>query len=252
VSAAAAVRQLLTRLSDEQVEALARACDGLTSPPGELGSVVAGGGPAAAQDVAALVSAWRAAGGMTGDGVALALRVGLAARRAADTRAAKPVWTGPGANGEQRLTAGVLHELIDGARERVLLVSYAAYTLREVAFDLSTAVDRGCSVDVLFETEEDSEGEYHGPGAAAYAEIEGITRWRWPAGARPESGAALHAKVLVVDGRRALVGSANLTPRALGRNLEAGVLINDPDVAAALDAHVRTLMAQGLLVRSNA
>lgn len=249
MSAAAAIRQVLGRLSDEQVEALARACEGLTSPPGELGSVVAGAGPAAAKDVVELISVWNATHGLTGDGVALALRVALAARRDADMRAAKAVWTGPGTEGKQRLTAGVLHELISSARQRVLLVSFAAYTLREVAVDLTSAVERGCSVDVLFETEEDSGGAYHGPGAAAYAEIEGITRWRWPADARSESGAALHAKVLIVDEQRALVGSANLTPRALRRNLEAGVLINDPNVASALDAHVRALMADGVLTR---
>lgn len=38
----------------------------------------------------------------------------------------------------------------------------------------------------------------------------------------------LHAKILI-DGLRALVGSANLTHRALTANLEAGVLIEDPD-----------------------
>ena len=57
----------------------------------------------------------------------------------------------------------------------------------------------------------------------------------------------LHAKLLIVDGRRALVGSANLTHRALTANLEAGVLIEDPDVAAGLEEHVLDLMAGGTL-----
>ena len=58
----------------------------------------------------------------------------------------------------------------------------------------------------------------------------------------------LHAKLLVIDGRRALVGSANLTHRALTANLEAGVLIEDPELAAELEAHVRTLISDGTLV----
>jgi phosphatidylserine/phosphatidylglycerophosphate/cardiolipin synthase-like enzyme len=58
----------------------------------------------------------------------------------------------------------------------------------------------------------------------------------------------LHAKLLVVDRRRALVGSANLTHRALTANLEAGVLIEDYDLAAELDDHVRHLIADGTLV----
>jgi len=58
----------------------------------------------------------------------------------------------------------------------------------------------------------------------------------------------LHAKVLVVDGRPALVGSAKLTHRALTANLEAGVLVEDHALAADLEDHVRDLMSAGTLV----
>jgi phosphatidylserine/phosphatidylglycerophosphate/cardiolipin synthase-like enzyme len=242
-----AVIRVLARLSDEQITALALACGATDRPRGDLGSVIAGASPAAGEDVAGLIAAWEAAHGMTGAGIALALRVGLTARREADARRAHPVWTGPGAIGGQRLTANVLHELIANATERVVLVSFAAYTLTEVAADLQAAADRGCTVDVVFETEEDSAGKYDGPGAAAFAHVSGIVRWRWPAVCR-EAGAVLHAKILVIDGRRALVGSANLTRRALAANIEAGVLINDPLMAAALEDHVRALMASGTLV----
>jgi phosphatidylserine/phosphatidylglycerophosphate/cardiolipin synthase-like enzyme len=51
----------------------------------------------------------------------------------------------------------------------------------------------------------------------------------------------------VVDGRHALVGSANLTQRALTANLEVGVLVRDPAVAGAIEAHVQTLMYRGVL-----
>jgi phosphatidylserine/phosphatidylglycerophosphate/cardiolipin synthase-like enzyme len=51
----------------------------------------------------------------------------------------------------------------------------------------------------------------------------------------------------VVDGRRALVGSANLTQRALTANLEVGVLVRDPVVAQAIEAHIHELMANGVL-----
>jgi putative cardiolipin synthase len=60
----------------------------------------------------------------------------------------------------------------------------------------------------------------------------------------------LHAKVLIVDGRRALVGSANLTHRALTANLEAGVLIEDRDLAADLEAHIRSLISVGTLLNA--
>lgn len=242
------MQQVLERLSDGQVEALAAVCATRETPGSGLGQAVAGSAPGCHDAVRQLGDVWSAAPQLTGLGVALALRTGLLARRDAVGRRARPVWTGPGAAGEQRLTAAVLHDLIAGARERVLLVSYAAYTLTGVAGDLAQAVERGCVVDVVFETEEDSAGAYSGPQSQPFGSVAGLRRWRWPPTAREQPGAALHAKVLVVDGRRALVGSANLTHRALAANLEAGVLIEDSDVAADLETHVRALMRAGTLV----
>jgi phosphatidylserine/phosphatidylglycerophosphate/cardiolipin synthase-like enzyme len=76
--------------------------------------------------------------------------------------------------------------------------------------------------------------------------VPGIRRWCWPADRRPP-GALLHAKALIIDGERALIGSANLTERALSANL--GVLIRDPSVTAALEAHIGSLMESGVLRR---
>jgi hypothetical protein len=78
VSPDAAVGGILTRLSDEQIEALAAACAEAASPPQALGAVVAGAGPAATAEISRLVSTWTATAGLTGAGVALALRIGLA------------------------------------------------------------------------------------------------------------------------------------------------------------------------------
>lgn len=243
-----AIADVLARLSDSQVSALAAACAHRGAPPSSLGKYVAGAGPAAFDAVTALANAWHGCPGLTGAGVALTLRTGLSARRNAAAHRARPVWTGPGATGEQRLTAGVLHQLISAATERVLLVSYAAYTLPEVATDLQAAVTGGCCVDVVFETTTDSDGKYHGPKGPPFAQIPGINRWRWPAEHR--HGGVLHAKLLVVDSRLAFVGSANLTHRALSANLEAGVLVRDPAVARELEAHVDALIADGVLERS--
>jgi len=249
VSIERAVYDVLARLSDAQIEALAETCESRLQPDGGLKKVVVGASPGAHDAVSELVSAWALRASLTGDGIAVALRVGLRARRRADARRSRAVWTGPGATGEQRLTAAVLHDLVVGARERVLLVSFAAYTLTELAADLEAAVQRGCVVDVVFETEEDSAGAYSGPHSRPFGAVEGIRGWRWPADQRIV-GALLHAKVVVADGCRALVGSANLTHRALTANLEAGVLIEDSELAADVEAHVRSLISAGTLVRA--
>lgn len=243
-----AIDRVLARLSDGQIEALAAACARRPGPSSTLTRLAAGAQPGSHSAITGLSSAWAVTPGLTGAGVALALRVGLRARQASEVRRSRPVWTGPGATGEQHLTAAVLHELVAGATERVVILSYAAFTLTALASDLENAVQRGCTVDVVFENEADSGGGYHGQGTP-FANVEGITRWRWPADRRG-AGAALHAKVLVVDGKRALVGSANLTNRALTANLEAGVLVADPQVAVAIERHVRELMAAGELVQT--
>lgn len=245
-----AVERVLHRLSDAQVEALAAAADGRASPGGALGAAVVGAQPGAQAAVAELAERWVATPGLTGSGVALALRLCLRARTHADDHRSLPVWTGPDAAGEQRLTAGVLHELIASAQERILLISFAAHTLPSLAGDLEKAVGRGCTVDVAFESEDDSAGAYQSHHAQPFHQVPGIRRWRWPAEQRAATGALLHAKALVVDGRRALVGSANLTQRALTANLEVGVLIRDPAVAGAIEAHLRGLMASGALTQA--
>lgn len=57
----------------------------------------------------------------------------------------------------------------------------------------------------------------------------------------------LHAKIVVVDGERGYMGSANLSGRALDENLEVGTAV-DPRQAKALEDLVAYLEAEGRLV----
>lgn len=65
----------------------------------------------------------------------------------------------------------------------------------------------------------------------------------------PGEIACLHAKCVVVDGARALVTSANLTEAAHGRNIEAGVLLDDPAFARVLEAQLMGLVDRGYVRR---
>lgn len=245
----AAVQVLLERLSDTQVEVLAAAASAHERPPAAFPGVVAGASPGAQQAVRDVLAAWRAAPQLTGCGLALALRLGSGLRQEAAERRSTPVWTGPGAAGDRRLTSGTIHALISAARERILLTSYSTGVVPQVAADLRDAIKRGCTVDVVFETGED-DPSYTGP-SVPLADVEGLRRWRWPKKDRPPN-AKLHAKLLVVDGRRALIGSANLSRLGHHKSLEAGVLIRDETVAAELEAHVRGLMTRNELSRVDA
>jgi cardiolipin synthase C len=50
------------------------------------------------------------------------------------------------------------------------------------------------------------------------------------------SGASLHTKALTVDGTRTFVGSYNLDPRSTSLNCEQGVFVDNPVIAAQLEA----------------
>ena len=57
-------------------------------------------------------------------------------------------------------------------------------------------------------------------------------------------GAVLHAKAIAQDNEQVFVTSANLTPNALDRNIEAGLLVRDRSLAA----HFQRLIDTGQVV----
>lgn len=246
MNAAEAIQAVVERLSDTQIQALAHACERHDQPTASLAAAVSGSPPASQHAVSCLADAWRDTPGLTGAGVAVALQTALVLRERSDATRSRVVWTGPGSSGAQRLTAAALKELLSGAKQRILVVSFAAHTLSDVASAMDDAMARGCAIDVVFETEDDSSGAYSGPSSTPFGEVAGIHRWHWPSDQRQAAG-VLHAKVLVIDGCRALVGSANLTYRALHNNLEAGILVEDPALAASIERHIRSLMESGVL-----
>jgi phosphatidylserine/phosphatidylglycerophosphate/cardiolipin synthase-like enzyme len=57
----------------------------------------------------------------------------------------------------------------------------------------------------------------------------------------------LHAKAVVADDELVLVTSANLTEAALDRNIELGLLVRDPALAATVSRHFQVLIDRELL-----
>ena len=177
----------------------------------------------------------------TNDGAYLAgLLDGMAAIRH-DAPEVRAVWTGPSSSaGGSRLTIAVVADLIAEAEHEILLVSYATCPLPMVTTALQNAAARGVAVTLLLERAQDKPG-WKGmvePFPALDAQ-----QLCWPLSKRPV-GASLHAKVLVVDRRVALVGSANLTAFALERNLECGLLVRGGHVPRLLAEHLTN--AEGL------
>jgi putative cardiolipin synthase len=60
------------------------------------------------------------------------------------------------------------------------------------------------------------------------------------------SGASLHTKAFVIDGKRGFIGSFNLDPRSAYLNTEMGVLFEDRDIAAAVREEYQRLAGPAL------
>lgn len=169
------------------------------------------------------------------------------------------VWTGPEAPaGTARDTAVALRALFEGARESVLLAGYSFDHARAVLAPLHAAM-RAHAVDARFFVDVPQIPA----GADADAHLkEHLGRFfveNWPFGdplprvyydkraLQPgPPWCSLHAKCVVVDGARAFVSSANFTQRGQERNIEVGVLIEDPSFAGFLAGQWVGLIEAGL------
>ena len=59
----------------------------------------------------------------------------------------------------------------------------------------------------------------------------------------------MHAKAVIVDAERVILGSANFTGRGTNRNIEAGVLLHSREFAKRLLRQWEALIAGGVLRR---
>jgi phosphatidylserine/phosphatidylglycerophosphate/cardiolipin synthase-like enzyme len=164
------------------------------------------------------------------------------------------VWTGPDtANVPFRRTEQVILQLLDGARDRVTLVSYAVYEIPRVREALVRAAGRGVQLTVILETPDKVEGEH------AYSTLRALGRdvaararvYYWPREHRREQAGKigkLHAKCLVADGSRIFISSANLTQHAFELNMELGVLITGGKIPGEVEKIFEGLIGAGVVV----
>lgn len=208
------------------------------------------------------------ASGLESSGMAVALRLAHAARRATETKAAPSlVWSDYDLAGS-RDTAVVCNELFREARESVLVSTYnLGHRAKEgdtrgnpVLLPLAKRMEAVAGLRVrLFVNVRRLK---HMAGASEHAVEDAFVAWFrreiWPWSPVPDifydprsidadedETSCLHAKCVVVDDRRALVTSANLTEAAQTRNIEAGVLLDDAVFARTLRTQFESLIARG-------
>ena len=173
------------------------------------------------------------------------------------------VVSGPDVAATARNTGVVIRQLFNKANERVLAVGYAVYQGHSVFRDLAERLDLDESLEATLclevrreNTDTSLDSQVVGRFAKNFAENE------WPGKRLPRlyfdprslnpTGpvqSALHAKCVVIDGKEALVTSANFTEAAQERNIELGLLVNSPAVAGQIEGHFHSLIRNGHLER---
>lgn len=240
------VAEVARSLPLEQVEALASFLDLCDQPTdsviGQLRQLIPN--PSFASQAGTLGGAWCKNLGLSG-----ALRAtALAVARARNEERIEIVWTGPTTKAVPlRQTLGVLLQVVKSSRERLVVVSFAAYKVAEVVDSMLVASERDVKITVVIDEGTDA--------ANAFTALAGVAEiFHWPAAGTVLSNGAtvrMHVKAAVADDHTALVGSANLTGQALSQNMELGVLVEGGEVPRRLDAHFRALVASEVLTPIN-
>jgi phosphatidylserine/phosphatidylglycerophosphate/cardiolipin synthase-like enzyme len=190
------------------------------------------------------------------EAVALALlTAGLGETIHRDEQAVELVWTGPDAGVVPfRRTEQAILQVLDSARHRITLVSYAVYKVPNVCDSLIQGARRGVKITVILETPDRLEGqnEYStlqalGPEVAACSTV-----YYWPKDKRQHHGekaGILHVKCAVADGRWLFLSSANLTEYAFSINMELGVLVTGGKLPGQVEANFDRMVGMNVVER---
>lgn len=180
--------------------------------------------------------------------------VDMALERQSRKQSIELTWTGPKSRSVNlRRTDQALVELINSAKQRVIIVSFAVYKAKSIMSVLEKAAERGVEIHIIVESPDASEGKIaYDTIAALGAEVKSKAKiFIWPH-AKREIGAngkygALHAKVAVGDNNILYISSANLTEYAMSLNMEMGILIFGGELPSQAQDHFDGLIASGIL-----
>jgi phosphatidylserine/phosphatidylglycerophosphate/cardiolipin synthase-like enzyme len=161
----------------------------------------------------------------------------------ADAAVVELVTSSPDIAGATRDTGVVMRELFAEAEQRVLVIGFAVHQAREI---FAALADRMSQRPDLVVDIRRAPGDTARPDALLRRFAERLIRHEWPGPRLPDlffdprglaegesHRASLHAKCVVIDGVRALIGSANLTEAAHQRNIEIGLIVTGAFIAGA-------------------
>ena len=255
------VHALAVELPNELVEELAvrlLVANGEEPSEWSLAVINAVPNPRVREEVEELLALWREHMPDIGaDTLAFSLLTAAhTAQQHRETQSIELVWTGTQSQVlPLRRTDQALLQLIKEAQQRLLVVSFAVYKVRNIVDALIEAAREGVEISILLESSDESEGKLTFDAMKAMgAEIRKQARfYTWPSKNRPLSPVGkhgiLHAKAAVADGRVLFISSANLTEYAMHLNMELGVLIRGGELPKQVDAHFDEMMMNQELIR---
>jgi phosphatidylserine/phosphatidylglycerophosphate/cardiolipin synthase-like enzyme len=163
-------------------------------------------------------------------------------------------WTGPKTeNANLRRTDQALIELINSARKRITIVSFAVYKAKSILSALEKAARREVEINIIIESPDASEGKIaHDTIKGLGSALKSMAKIHiWPYAKREVTPngkhGSLHAKVAVSDQKTLYISSANLTDYAMNLNMEMGILLTGGELPAQAQNHFDELIAEGTL-----
>ena len=203
--------------------------------------------------------------GMPPAHIALTLRAFAAGVQAAggSSLPVELVVSGPDATGGARDTGVVVRQLFAKAREGVLAVGFAVRQGKAVFKTLADRLDNDDSFEATLCIDvRRQHGDTSIDRDILLRFANEFVRNEWPGNRLPRvyydprsldpagrTASSMHAKCVVIDGREALVTSANFTEAAQERNIELGLLVNSQSVARKIEEHFQSLIRHGNLAR---
>jgi phosphatidylserine/phosphatidylglycerophosphate/cardiolipin synthase-like enzyme len=186
-------------------------------------------------------------------GVALQTAV-LSEQTHRDSHSVELVWTGPDTEAPPfRRTEQAILQVLDAAKSRITLVSFAVYRIPNVGKALVRAAKRGVKLTVIVETPDkiEGEGEYSTIRALGQEVAACSSVYFWPKENRPlgdnNKVGILHVKCAVADGEWLFLSSANLTQQAFTINMELGMLARGGTMPRRVEQQFEKLIQSGQL-----
>lgn len=175
------------------------------------------------------------------------------------------VISGPSQDGVPTRDTGVVYRsLVQEATREILLTSFALHRGKELfepLYERMTAIT-GLKVTMVLDISRPWQDTSVNEAILARF-LKDFNKKHWPWKLKPElwyfpkalaldpaKKAVLHAKTVIIDRSVALVTSANLTHAAQEKNIEAGVMVRDPEQAEYLQRFFEGLMLDGHLQRA--